>query len=99
MNSFGSLNFDNTTIPKLSSRLFVMPLLKKLGLNNNHLGSQMSSHLAEVLKATTQIEEIESPDTVLETDFRSSSTGLQLIPLTIELDCSNQCLPPVQKGT
>ncbi|XP_026535905.1 protein NLRC5 [Notechis scutatus] len=57
--NFGSLNLDNTTILKLSSRVSAMPLLKKLGLNKNHFDSQMSAHLAEVLKATPQIEEID----------------------------------------
>ncbi|XP_063168808.1 protein NLRC5 [Candoia aspera] len=57
--NFGPLNLDHTTILKLSSRLSTMPLLRRLALNNNHLGSQVCSHLAEVLKNTPQMEEID----------------------------------------
>ncbi|KAM6430471.1 protein NLRC5 isoform 2-T2 [Liasis olivaceus] len=57
--NFSSLNLDNAAILKLSSRLSAMPLLRRLVLNNNHIGSKVCSHLAEVLKNTPQMEEID----------------------------------------
>ncbi|XP_039209703.1 protein NLRC5 isoform X2 [Crotalus tigris] len=57
--NLGSLNLDNTTILKLSSKLSTMPFLRRLGLSNNHLDSPVCSRLAEGLKTIPQIEEID----------------------------------------
>ncbi|XP_043351163.1 protein NLRC5 isoform X9 [Dermochelys coriacea] len=53
-----SLRLDDTAILMLVPGLHKMPLLKRLLLNNNSIGNEGCSHLAEALKNAPHMEEI-----------------------------------------
>ncbi|XP_077166810.1 protein NLRC5 isoform X2 [Paroedura picta] len=56
--NLGFLNLEDGNALNLISRLSTLPLLRRLVLNNNSLGSEVCPRLAEVLKNAIHVEEI-----------------------------------------